>query len=473
MDGRPSHLLSQIFDFGGRGRRDQNVQHLIESQQLFASIAEWGPLAVAHADPEGRVTYLNARWRDLVDEPDRRLPEFGWQDILLPEYVHRINELGAESVRTGQPFQLRVRARQRQLERSDRVGRADIGIEGVSDGLSTGLWGELRARAQGIRDPTVDDVLGFTASLIDVTAEVAAAERADRLAQVLDASSDFVLLANPAGAITYANEAAVSALDVRVAPERPEGSYIWDVLDWEATDVYYEHIEDVLQREGIWRGELALRRSTAGEGGTIPVSALFLAHTDEHGRIAAASVVARDITELKDAETRLRHLANHDSLTGLPNRALLYDRLEQSLARYHRLGHGVALFFCDLDEFKPVNDELGHDAGDRVLEVIATRIGEVVRATDTAARVGGDEFVVLVEGVDDIDLLRGVAERLIASISQPVAVGDRDAVVGASIGLVVARDGRDDIDSLLRSADRAMYRAKAAGRGRVEVLDES
>jgi diguanylate cyclase (GGDEF)-like protein len=126
--------------------------------------------------------------------------------------------------------------------------------------------------------------------------------------------------------------------------------------------------------------------------------------------------------------------------------------------------------FCDLDHFKPVNDEFGHDAGDTVLVEIANRICQVVRDTDTAARVGGDEFVVLVEGVRDLQLVHNVAERLLESIGDPIDIQTTNVKVSASIGLVLAPEGCDDADQLMSLADRAMYRAKAAGRGRIEVL---
>jgi diguanylate cyclase (GGDEF)-like protein/PAS domain S-box-containing protein len=364
--------------------------------------------------------------------------------------VERIVDAGIESIETGRPFQLQVRGRQ------PRTG----------DEPGSEFWGELRAAPIFAND---DRHVGFVATLIDVSSAVTAARRADRLAQVLDASSDLVLLALPSGAVSYANDAAIARLDVRVAPQEAEGSFLWDLLDRDSRDVYYDVVEPMMRKDKVWRGDLNFLDAS---GESMPVSALLLAHTDELGRVDSISAVARDITDLKDAENRLRHLATHDTLTGLPNRTLLYDRLEQALARFHRLGHGVALFYCDLDKFKPVNDERGHSAGDAVLRVIAERICGVIRATDTAARVGGDEFVVLVEGVDDVGLLRGLGSRLIASISEPIDLGDGTAEVGVSIGLVRASDGRDDVDTLMKLADRAMYQAKAAGRGRVELLDE-
>lgn len=222
-----------------------------------------------------------------------------------------------------------------------------------------------------------------------------------------------------------------------------------------------------MRESGSWRGELTVK--SVG-GSTIPVSAQILAHRLADGRTGSLSVVARDISDLKDAEAQLRDLATHDRLTGLANRALLYDRVGQALAREQRLSHGVALMYCDLDEFKPVNDRHGHDAGDAVLVAIAERIKAVVRDTDTAARVGGDEFVVLVEGVRDIHLLEAVADRLIDSIGRPVDLDDAVVTVSVSVGLCVAAHDHRDADELMGVADAAMYRAKAGGPGRLEIV---
>jgi diguanylate cyclase (GGDEF)-like protein len=200
------------------------------------------------------------------------------------------------------------------------------------------------------------------------------------------------------------------------------------------------------------------------------VSAQLLAHTEIDGNVESVSLVARDISEIKAAEEQLRELATHDKLTGLANRALLYDRLDQALARFLRLGHGLAVMYCDLDNFKPVNDRLGHDAGDAVLVEISNRIREVVRETDTAARVGGDEFVVLVEGVRDRELLQTVASRLIEVVSRPIVLPAGPVQVGVSVGVVLAGEGSDDADRLMMLADQTMYQAKAAGRGRYEFL---
>jgi len=284
---------------------------------------------------------------------------------------------------------------------------------------------------------------------------------------VLDAGSDFLMVAERNGAISYVNDAAQHTLGVRGARPERSPSYLTDVLSGESHDTFRDVVEPALEREQIWRGELVFH---SWSGAAIPVSALFLAHQDHLGRIESISAVARDITDLKDAERRLRELATHDYLTGLPNRVLLYDRLEQALARFQRHGQAVALLYLDLDRFKPVNDEFGHQIGDAVLIEIADRIHTVIRDTDTAARIGGDEFAVLIEGVENPGLLRLVANRLIDVMSRPVTVSDCTAQVGVSIGLVQAGGTLNAGDALMAAADAAMYRAKAAGRGRYEFV---
>ncbi len=175
--------------------------------------------------------------------------------------------------------------------------------------------------------------------------------------------------------------------------------------------------------------------------------------------------LAATVGELRISEQQLRHLAFHDPLTGLANRALFRDRTEQALARQDRHGGLLAVLYVDLDGFKHVNDAFGHAAGDALLTTIAERLRGCVRAEDTLARLGGDEFAVLVEGVatnSDVDML---AARIVSAVAQPVAAGEQDATVGASVGVALREPAGASAGTLLRRADLAMYAAKAAGRG--------
>ncbi len=182
--------------------------------------------------------------------------------------------------------------------------------------------------------------------------------------------------------------------------------------------------------------------------------------------------VLNDVTARKEAEGQLAFLANHDSLTNLPNRSLFDDRLHQALARADR-GNGFAVCFIDLDRFKLINDSLGHAAGDAVLIAVARRLGGLCRGADTLARLAGDEFVMLIEDIGNAGAAAGIAQRILAALAQPVHVGGRDIDVAASLGMALHPDDGNDTASLLRNADAAMYAAKAAGRNTFRFYDEA
>lgn len=180
-------------------------------------------------------------------------------------------------------------------------------------------------------------------------------------------------------------------------------------------------------------------------------------------------VSVRDTSRRKELETRLVHNASHDALTGLPNRALLDERLQQEIDREALHGSRFALLCLDLDGFKQVNDAWGHEAGDAVLAAVARRLTSCVRAADTVARRGGDEFVII--HVTDSALPASavaLAERLIEAVSAPMESGGAPVHIGLSIGIAVAGGGTE-ADTLLRNADKAMYEAKAAGRNGYRV----
>ncbi len=180
----------------------------------------------------------------------------------------------------------------------------------------------------------------------------------------------------------------------------------------------------------------------------------------------------RDITERKAFEHDLAFQATHDSLTGLPNRALLLDRLGQALARSTRGNGRPLVLFVDLDRFKFVNDSLGHGAGDRLLSKVADRIRQAVRPGDTVARFGGDEFVILAEGIEDVAECDAIAGRLSAALATPFTLSGQEVFVTASIGMRLARSDHENPETLLRDADSAMYKAKDRGRARTEWFDE-
>src|SRR4029077_514071 len=177
---------------------------------------------------------------------------------------------------------------------------------------------------------------------------------------------------------------------------------------------------------------------------------------------------AKDVTD----RMWLERQALHDPLTRLPNRLLLMDRARQALARLHRSHGVVAMLFVDLDRFKAVNDNLGHDAGDQLLIAISERLAELMRDSDTVARLGGDEFVILAEDIETDTEALAFAERVLETLSEPFLVSSVEGSIPASVGVSVTHDPETDAETMLREADVAMYRAKGAGGRRFELFDE-
>ena len=182
--------------------------------------------------------------------------------------------------------------------------------------------------------------------------------------------------------------------------------------------------------------------------------------------------ILRDVSERKKIEDHIRHLAHHDTLTGLPNRHLFHDRLDMALSRARRLNTRMALMYVDLDKFKPINDTLGHEAGDHVLRTVAERLSTVLRKMDTVARVGGDEFVIVVEQIHTLDDIEHVAKKILTALADPIPFGEHTCFVGCSIGISLFPEHGEDAQTLSRMADAAMYAVKEAGRNHYRVYGD-
>ncbi len=218
----------------------------------------------------------------------------------------------------------------------------------------------------------------------------------------------------------------------------------------------------------VWRGTRACRRSN---GDLYWVDAAVVPMHDEQGRVERLVSIHVDVTERLRSEQEMRRLATHDHLTGLVNRTLLRDRIHQALERDRREGAQAAVLFIDLDQFKHINDSLGHAVGDCVLVETAARLRGSVRAEDTVARQGGDEFIVFMPRVQSVDDVRAMAGRLQARLAEPIDAGGHRVRVGSSIGVALFPHDGEDADTLLRHSDAAMYQVKEAGRNHFMLFD--
>lgn len=265
-------------------------------------------------------------------------------------------------------------------------------------------------------------------------------------------------------------------IDVNPAFTRMTGYTLEDVLGEdpkilssdEHDEQFFSKMWESINNEGEWRGEIWNRRKS---GELYPELLSIAAVTDDKGTLQHYVGAFTDITMLKQHEADLDHIAHYDVLTSVPNRRLLDDRLAQAIANADRRSSNLAVCYLDLDGFKPINDEYGHEAGDLVLIEISNRLQSMLRAADTIARLGGDEFVLLWNDVGNkTDCIRAL-ERVLDTISKPIQLGDNDLSVSASIGVTLYPDDNVDADSLLRHADHAMYSAKQLGKNCYQMFD--
>jgi len=227
------------------------------------------------------------------------------------------------------------------------------------------------------------------------------------------------------------------------------------------SDKFYEEMQTTIEQQGQWQGEIWIpRKNNEAFPAWLTINTIYNPDQSVHYRIALFS----DITEKKAAEDVIWQKANFDTLTGLPNRQMFYDRLAQELKRAYRNKNKLALLFIDLDQFKEVNDSLGHLVGDQLLIKVAKRLQQCVRETDTVARLSGDEFIIIANNVINPSNITDIAEHILNKLQKPFVIGVDKVYISASIGITLYPDDNTNSNYLFRNVDQAMYQAKRNGR---------
>lgn len=335
-------------------------------------------------------------------------------------------------------------------------------------GLHRFEWVHLRADGSHfIAEVTLSDLLYRGRKVIycvwrDITERKETEARLRLASSIMESTSEGVLVTDEHGTIISVNPAFTHITGYSAAEAIGQKPSLLR-SDHHGPEFYAELWSSLLSN-GHWQGEIWNRHKN---GTAYPELLTINRIPARDGMPTCYASVFRDITALHHANERFQYLAFHDALTGLPNRALFHDRLEHAIERSRRDGVHLAVIFIDLDGFKEVNDQLGHDAGDLLLKEIAERIrNRVRRATDTVARLGGDEFLILMEDVNDFSYCHDMANDLILDISTPVRLRERTICVGASMGVACFPEDSTDAIELLRLADTAMYVAKTEGKNR-------
>jgi diguanylate cyclase (GGDEF)-like protein/PAS domain S-box-containing protein len=316
----------------------------------------------------------------------------------------------------------------------------------------------------------VDGVVETLGTLNDVTVIVEAAQQLQeserRFRELFHRSPAGTVVIDDDGAVLEANDAMGALVGI------PRAELIGTRYD---DLVHPEERADVEQRRRVMAADgtvaAQVQRRLLNVDGTIRWVQVQITRIREHDRFVTL-LAFEDVTAARASREQLKHAALHDSLTGLPNRRLLADRLERAVVRSRRTGSLTAVLFLDLDRVKAVNDSHGHGAGDALLCAVGQRLTTTVRETDTVARVGGDEFVIVCDAVATPDEVTALADRVLAVVAAPITLGDACVNVTASIGIATTT-GDATSDELIRAADLAMYEAKSAGRARAALASQT
>jgi len=310
--------------------------------------------------------------------------------------------------------------------------------------------------------------LRFVAFIRDLTDSLRAEAELRLAASVFNGALDGIFITAPDGCI----------LKVNPAFERITGHQRDDIVGRNARELrserhdeaFFADMDAAIRAHGSWQGEVWYRRQ---DGSLLPAWLSLTCLRDAQGEPEQMVAVIYDISEQKMSQERIHHLAHFDALTGLPNRFLFRDRLGHALAQAKRQGRKLALLFIDLDNFKHVNDTYGHPVGDQLLCLVAERLKGLTRESDTVARLSGDEFTLLIEDASQRAAVEATAQKLLAVLADPFETKTGQLFVSASIGIAMYPKDGDDLDTLLRFADLAMYRSKDSGRNQLHFYSRA
>ncbi|MGI9657780.1 MAG: diguanylate cyclase domain-containing protein, partial [Gaiellaceae bacterium] len=432
---------------------------LAERESTLTALVDNVPGAVAQlaADrPGAPVAFISDEIEEITGVPREELvdaPAAKLMSLVHPDDRDSVAAAHARAIEDVTAFQIEFR-----------ILRTDGAVRWVSE----------RAQATVDHDGVVRTVDGL---LIDITESKLAEER------VIEAEERYRKLVEEIPLVVYLSEVQDDGerlLYVGPQIEAITGHGTWDWIAptglWSEIIHEDDHARVFASRERHRElGEPFAEeyRMTCKDGSEVWLRDEALVERDSAGRVVASRGYLADVTERKALEERLSHQATPDTLTGLANRVLLKERVAHALQRRERTADAVAVLFIDMDDFKAVNDSLGHQAGDALLVEVAVRLRRVLRPADTPARLGGDEFAVLLEGCSGVADANRAANRIAEAFAEPFVVHEREVVIAASIGISVEEGSGAGADDLLRDADVAMYQAKGSGKGRAETYQPS
>ena len=418
---------------------------LREQKDFFRLIAESIGEHIAVLDPQGRRVYNSPSYRQFFGDARQLSGTDSFADI-HPDDRERVRRVFNETVQSGVGQEIEYR-----LMRHD---------------------GSIRHMASAGK--VIQDKDGQAIRIVVVAHDITdrkQAEQWERIAATAFESQQGMFITDAAGVILRVNQAFTEITGY--SAEECIGQTPKLLSSGRHDAAFYTAMRQSLERQGSWQGEIWNRRKNAE---IFPEWLTISAVTDNEGRVTHYVSTLADISLRKAAQEEIQKLAFYDALTRLPNRRLLQDRLRTAMAASARSGHQGALLFIDLDNFKTLNDTLGHDMGDCLLQQVAKRLLACVRDRDTVARLGGDEFVVMLAGLDKrpqeaATQSRIVGEKILAALNQPYDLAGSEYLNTPSVGITLFGGQQDAIEELMKRADLAMYDAKATGRNTLRFFD--
>ena len=424
--------------------RHRDRSALEENEQRYRSLFTYNPDAVFSLTADGRLKGFNHATEAMFDRPAGELQDHSLIELIDP----------ADQSRVTRAIERTIRGRTQTSELT--VNHADGSRH---DFDATYLPMVINGR--------IEAVFGIAK---DITIRKRQERRLRTLERSVEASIHGVIIADalrPGLPIVYTN-----AAFTRITGYKPEEVLGRNCrfLQGEQTDP--EAVREIREALAEQKPVRVLLRNYRKDGSQFWNELHIAPVEDESGEVSHFVGLQNDVSAHKSYEAQLAFNATHDSLTGLANRSLFEDRLQHTVELSKRRGNQVAVLFIDLDEFKPINDSLGHAVGDKILIEVARRLEAQMRAEDTLARFGGDEFVTLLADIDGEDEALLVAERLLPDISRPYHVDEHELYLSASIGITISEPGMESPLSLIQQADMAMYRAKQQGRNTCQIFNE-